>query len=252
MKNTIILVCLAALNFSAPCAPVQKADETAITLLIDVTDPVLFETIEADFSQNLNKFFHNTGLGHIDFGQKLTIRIAAIDDSGQLTLQSRSIALIDKKVSRKEADRLRDPRPLLELIRTQLDQYKQLSEKTMSSSPIIDVVLKSFCQMDPEAREILVICSDGVENSNYGNFYKSIPTTEQSVGKMISNVVDPMLLAEAKAQIADTNPEVILILKTNPKIKNIIDLKKFYNEFLHQLGVETFRVIDNLSNNPNL
>lgn len=146
---------------------------------------------------------------------------------------------------------MRNPRPLVEMISSELSRYKQLSEK-QKNSPIIDVTLKTFREMDSETREILVICTDGLEfNTKYANFYKDIPTTEQTVEKLISKI-DPILLAEAKEKVAATNPEVVIVLKPNDKMKKTTELKQFYSEFMHQIGVNTVRFIDNLSNNPNL
>lgn len=250
MKNNMILLCLLALNLVTLGCHAQKINETAVTFLCDATDQTVFNAIESDFNQNLNTFFTNTGIT-IDFLQRLTIRMAAIDESDRLSLQSRSIALTDRKAPRKKIQSQRDTRPLLEMISSELARYKQLSEKTMTSSPIIDVTLKVFREMNTEAREIIVISTDGLENSNYANFYKNIPTSEQAVEKIISKI-DPILLAEAKEQIALTDPEVVIVLKPNDKVKKTAELKKFYNEFFRQLGVNTIRFIDSLNNNPRL
>lgn len=248
MKNIIIIISFMAI---ALFGHAQQISETAVTFLCDVTDQAVFTAIENDFNQNLNFFFSNTGTGAIDYGQSLTIRMGVIDASDQLTMQSRSIALTDRRVSRKEAERQRNPRPLLEMISSELARYKQVSETTMNSSPIINVTLKAFREMNPESREIIVICTDGVEYSNYGNFYRNIPTTEQAVERL-TNQIDPILLAEAKEQIASTDPEVVIVLKPNERANNIAQLKQFYSLFFHHLGVNTVRFIDNLSNNPNL
>ena len=233
MKHFITIIILTASTFITLLGHAQKIDETAVTFLVDATEKNIFDAIEADFNQNLNVFINNTGIGKIDFGQRLTVRMGAIDESNQLTLQSRSIALTDKKVSRKQAESLRNPRPLLELISAELAKYKQLSEKNMALSPIIDVTLKTFREMNTEAREIVVICTDGLEN-NYANFYKNIPTTEQSVEKLISNKIDPILLAEAKEKIAYTDPEVIVVLKSNDKLKKTAtpELKKYSSRMM--------------------
>ena len=249
MKNIIIIAFLTAIAISCNA---QKINETAVTFLVDATEKPIFDAIEADFNQNLNYFFNNTSTGNIDFGQRLTIRMGVIEESDNFTLQSRSIALTDRRVSRQQAERLRNPRPLLELIRDELARYKELSNTTMTSSPIIDVTLKAFREMNTEAREILVICTDGLEYSNYGNFYRNIPTTEQSVEQFIGEL-DVLLLAEVKDKVDFTDPEVIIVLKANSKAReSTTQLKLFYNEFLRQLGVGTVRFIDNLSNNPNL
>lgn len=252
MNKTIIL-CFVALILATTSCQDSKYDETAVsvTFLVDVTEQPLFDAIESDFNQNLNAFFANTGIGIINFGQRLTIRMGPIDESDQLTLHSRSIAIPNNKVSRKEAQRQRNPRPILEMISSELVRYKQLSERQMNS-PIIDVTLKTFREMNSEDREILVICTDGLEyNTRYANFYKNIPNTEEAVMNLISKI-DPILLAEAKEQIESTDPEVLFILKPNEKVNNNAMLKQFYNQFMHQLGVNTVRFIDNLSNNPNL
>lgn len=250
MKNIINIISLMAI---ALFGQAQQISETAVTFLCDVTDQAVFTAIENDFNQNLNFFFSNTGTGAIDYGQSLTIRMGVIDASDQLTMQSRSIALTDRRVSRKEAERQRNPRPLLEMISSELVRYKQLSEATMSSSPIIDVTLKAFREMNTKAREIFVICTDGVEYSNYGNFYRNIPNTEQTVEKFIEKL-DPLLLAESKEKVASADHEVavVIVLKPNERANSITQLKQFYNLFFHYLGVNTVRFIDNLSNNPNL
>ena len=244
MKSNMILLCLVALNLVTLGCYAQKINETAVTFLCDATDQTVFNAIESDFKQNLNTFFVNTNTGTINFGQRLTIRMAVIDESNQLSLQSRFIALTDKRVSRKEAERQSNPRPLIEMISSELTRYKQLSEKTMTSSPIIDVTLKVF-------REIVVISTDGLENSDYANFYKNIPTSEQAVETLISKI-DSILFAEAKDQVSLTDPEVVIVLKPNDKVKKTAELKKFYNEFFRQLGVNTIRFIDSLNNNPRL
>ena len=251
MKKYIIIICFVGLNLVSLGCHAQVVNETVVTFLLDATDQPLYNAIDSDFKQNLNTFFTNTGVGTIDYGQRLTVRMGGIAENDELSLVSQSIALTDKRMSRKEAERQRNPRPLLELINSELAHYKQLSETAMSSSPIIDITLKAFREMNSEAREILVICTDGLEYTDYGNFYRNIPTTEQTVNGLISKI-DPILLNEAKDQIASTDPEVIVILKPNDKVKKTTELKLFYHVFLGRLGVSTIRFIDNLSNNPNI
>lgn len=250
-KNTFIAVLIAAITFISLSCQAQRVNETNVTFLVDVTDPVVFEEdIVTDFEQNLNAFFTNAGIARIDFGERLRVRMAPIDESDRLTLHSNSIALLDKGVSRKKAEKQRNPRPLVQLIKSELDQYKSLSQKKNAFSPIISLTLKTLRELDPETREILVIVTDGIEHSTYGDFYKSIPTTEKSVNQLIAKI-DPLLLEEAKRQADDSSPEVIIVLKNNPKVKTA-ELKKFYSLFLTRLGVTTIRFIDNLSNNTNL
>lgn len=213
--------------------------------MVDVTDKPITTSIVDDFNANLNAFFSNTGLGKIDLGQSLTVRMGPIDESDQLSLQTRSIALTDNNVSRREAERQRNPRPILEMIKEELARYEVLSE-TQKASPIIDVTLKAFKEMS-ETNEILVICTDGLETV-YANFYRNIPNTELAVEKLFSKV-DPVLLSAAMQQISASDPQVVIVLKPNDKVKNTADLKLFYSEFMRQLGVTTpVTFIDNLSN----
>ena len=162
MKNNMIFLCLLALNLVTLDCRAQKVNETAVTFLCDATDQAVFNAIESDFNQNLNTFFTNTGIGTINFGQRLTIRMGAIDESDQLSLQSRSIALTDKRVSKKDAERQRNPRPLLEMISAELARYKQLSERTMTSSPIIDVTLKVFYRRRKSKKLINILGSNNL------------------------------------------------------------------------------------------
>ncbi len=255
MKKNIYTLCLLALFFVAlGCdnRSNETVSETAVTFVLDATDPTVFEAIESDFRQNLNTFFTNTGVGNLDFYQRLTVRVCGVEETDQLSIQSRYIELTDRRVSRQEAQRLKNPRPLLELISTELTRYKQLSENMMTSSPIIDVILKAFREMNPEAaRELIVVCSDGLEKSRYSNFYKSIPTTEEGVKTLISKI-DAILLHEAIEQVTATDPEIVFVLKTTNDTKRNMELKKFYQEFCRQLGVNTVSFIDNLNNNPRL
>lgn len=247
MKNLISILCFLALNIFITGCQEPRVNEKAVTVtfLVDVTDKPITTSIVDDFNANLNAFFTNTGLGKIDLGQSLTVRMGPIDESDQLSLQTRSIALTDKNVSRREAERQRNPRPILEMIKEELARYEVLSE-TQKASPIIDVTLKAFKEMS-ETNEILVICTDGLETV-YANFYRNIPNTEQAVEKLISKV-DPVLLSAAMQQISASDPQVVIVLKPNDKVKNTADLKLFYSEFMRQLGVTTpVTFIDNLSN----
>ena len=63
--------------------------------------------------------------------------------------------------------------------------------------------------------------------------------------------VDNILLDEAKLRIEEVSPQVVFVLKANPKA-NVAQLKVFYTKLMNQIGVTSISFIDNLSNNPNL
>ncbi len=254
MKHNIIAVLLVALFSTTSCQAQtqQRVNATTVSFLIDLTDPVIYTEIRSDLEENLNTFFTNAGLSSIKFGQKLSVRMGAIDESGKLTFRTSSIALLDKSVSKKTAKKQSDPRPLVQLIASELDRYQKISEQKNESSLILETILKSFRELDSNSREIVVIETDGIEHSQYSNFYKAIPTTEQNIDKLLSNL-DPLLLEEARTKITEVAPEIVFVLKSNPKVKTA-DLKMFYSIFLTRIGVNphNIRFIDNLSNNTNL
>ena len=227
-----------------------KSEETAITFVVDCTDQALFKEINQDFHDNLSVFFKQLGVGNIDWYEKLTVRMCAIDDTDQLGLRSASIALKDKSISRREEGQRRNPKPLLQLISTSLSNYESLCQRDMKSSPIINVMLKVFREMNPEAtREVVVLCTDGVELSGYGNLYKDIPATDAAVAKLVGKI-DGILFNEAKARIEEVDPQVVFVLKSNAKV-NISSLKLFYSKLMTAFGISSYCFIDNFTNNPN-
>lgn len=254
MRNYIIIfVAILALTISGCKAqkPNTKVDETVVTFLIDCTDrEIVFESND-DLHTNLSSFFKNVGINKVDYNEKLTVRIAPIDDNDKLSLRTASIALTDKKASKREQAAMSSTKPLLKLISTELARYDTVCNRQMKGSPIINVMLKTFREMNANAsREILVVCTDGVELSDYVNLYKSVPTTEEGVAKVLGKV-DGILLNEAKLRIEEVSPQVVFVLKSNPKA-NAAQLKVFYTKLMNQIGVTSVSFIDNLSNNPNL
>ncbi len=257
MKTNIILfiaILVMALTISG-CQAQKPSDtkinETCVTYLIDCTDKELFDEINDDLHTNFQAFFKNIGISKVGYNEKLTFRIAPIDDADKLSLRSASVALTDKKASKRDQAAMSDTKPLLRLVSTELTRYDTVCNRQMKCSPIINVMLKTFREMNPDAvREILIVCTDGVELSDYANLYKSIPITDEAVAKVVAKV-DDILLNEAKDKIAEANPQVIFVLKANSKA-NIANLKLFYTKLMNQIGVTSVSFIDNLSNNPNL
>lgn len=258
MKNfiiTITAIITMAFSFTFSGCKAQTpnvvVDETAVTYLNDCTDTVLFNQIFKDYHANLGQLSKNLGVGQIKANEKLTVRIGAIDDSDRLSLKSASICSAGKRASRREQVAHSNPQPLIQMINNELKNQKKLSERRMASSPIIGTMLKAFREMNSEAtREILVICSDGVEFSDYANLYKSIPTTDEAVAKVVGKL-DGILLAEAKGRIEEVRPQVVFVLKPNAKAKTA-DLKLFYTKLFNQIGVTSVAFIDDMTNNPHL
>ena len=254
-NNIITVIAIIVMVITTSCKAQKpsnnKVEETCLSFIVDATDKTLFDEINHDFHTNLQTFFKNIGISKVGYNEKLTVRIAPIDDNDKLSLKTASVALTDKKASKRDQAAMSDTRPLLWLISTELARYDTVYHRQMKCSPIINVMLKTFREMNPEAtREIVVFCTDGVEFSGYGNFYKAIPTSDAVFAKVVSKI-DNILLNEAKTHIEEVSPQVVIVLKTNSKT-NTAQLKQFYSKFMGQLGVARVSFIDNLSNNPNL
>ena len=73
---------------------------------------------------------------------------------------------------------------------------------------------------------------------------------KSGVAKVLGKV-DGILLNEAKLRIEEVSPQVVFVLKSNPKA-NAAQLKMFYTKLMNRIGVTSVSFIDNLSNNPNL
>ena len=254
MNKYFIFVILLALTFVYGCSssntqPVS-VKETVVTFVVDCTDSELFESIDQDFRTNLNSFFQNTKLNQMDYGQKLTVKMVPLEESGTVSSKKASIGPANKRMSKREAAACCDSRPLLQLISSELNAYKTLSETNLQSSPIMETLLKSFIETDAESeREIIVVLTDGIEHSAYQNMYKTIPTKEEAIDKLVDKI-DPILLKDATNRIHQTMPFVIVVLKKSEKASTS-DLKQFYCQFFSKLGIQSSDVlfVDNLGNN---
>lgn len=261
--NKYLTIAILALTFIYGCGSsnaqtqTDNVQETTVTFIVDCSDADLFESINQDFHSNLNTFFQESrlGLNRLEFGQKLTVKMAPILESGEFSSKKASIALTNRKISKREESALRDTKPLLQLIRTELDAYKTLSESNMNSSPIIETLLKAFKSINTEANlNIVVALTDGIEHSSNINMYRStIPTTDEAIDKIV-NKLDPILWQDAANSINKAAPPiVIVVLKKSEKAK-ASDLKQFYSKLFVKLGIRPSNIVflDNLGNNFNL
>ena len=254
--SVVLVVCMTAM-FNFHCSHKEVSlEDTSLTFLVDVTDTTLFEQVNSDFHQNLPVFFERTGLDNIQAGQKLTLKMSPITCTGVFSMKQASIALPVRDMSKREEAMLRNPEPLMALIRSELDDYAKMAADDQQSSPILDVMLKSFREMSPtSSQEMLVVFTDGYEHSNYLNMYKAktIPTSEMDVARILEKT-DQILLQDARSVVKNVNPAVVFVLKETSKANSFKrgDLKMYYTELLRQIGVTEVVFIDNLTNTPNL
>ncbi len=257
MKKYFIVAILFAITMIYGCnshnPKTNDYQETCVTFVADCTDPELFSSsIDPDFRTNLNAFFQTTKLYPLDYGKMLTVKMLPLEASGMFSSNKASIGPAYKWMSTREAAACRDTGPLRQLIATELDAYKTLSESNMKNSSILETLLKTFIDMDPEAeKNIIVVLTDGIEHSGYLNMYRSpVPTKDDDI-KNLTKKLDQFLVQDATNRIEQTDPVVVMVIKKNEKVSTS-DLKQFYSLFFSGvLGIPTDHVlfVDNLGNN---
>ena len=257
MKKYFIVAILFALTMIYGCnshdPQTNDYQEICVTFVADCTDPELFSSsIDPDFRTNLNSFFKTTKLCPLDYGKMLTVKMLPLEASGTFSSKKASIGPAYKWMSTREAAACRDTSPLRQLIASELNAYKTLSESNMKNSSILETLLKTFIDMDPEAeKNIIVVLTDGIEHSGYLNMYRSpVPTKEDDI-KNLAKKLDNFLVQDASSRIEQTGPVVVMVLKKNEKV-NTSNLKQFYSLFFSSvLGIPTDHVlfVDNLGNN---
>ena len=257
MKKYFIVAILFAITMIYGCnfhdPQTNDYQEICVTFVADCTDPELFSSsIDPDFRTHLNPFFKTTKLCPLDFGKMLTVKMLPLEASGTFSSKKASIGPAYKWMSTREAAACRDTSPLRQLIASELNAYKTLSESNMKNSSILETLLKTFIDMDPEAeKNIIVVLTDGIEHSGYLNMYRSpVPTKEDDI-KNLAKKLDNFLVQDASSRIEQTGPVVVMVLKKNEKV-NTSNLKQFYSLFFSSvLGIPTDHVlfVDNLGNN---
>lgn len=257
MNKYFIVAILFAITMIYGCnsrdSQTNDYQETCVSFVVDCTDSELFSSsIDPDFRTNLNSFFQTTKLCPLDYGQMLTVKMLPLEASGTVSSKKASIGPAYKWMSTREAASCRDTSPLRQLIAAELNAYKTLSESNIKTSSILETILKTFMDMDPEAeKNVVVVLTDGIEHSAYLNMYRSpVPTKEDAI-ENLAKKLDPILLQDATNRIKQARPVVVMVLKKNEKV-NTSNLKQFYSKFFSRiLGITTDNVlfVDNLGNN---
>lgn len=264
MKKLLVLIfAIATLVIASQgCSksPAPAMEKTTLSILVDATDSVIFNDIQSDFNQNLVDFLQRTGIGKMERGkflikkgEFLTVKMAPMTAAGDLRLKQASIGMsLDMDLSGKELEKRTDLRQILSPMMDEMDRFEQLARTEQKYSPLVDVILKCIREMDAtNGREILMVFTDGYENSEYLNMYRKIPTTEDQVLALMEQI-DPVLLKEATTRISEVDPELLFVLKCKSANKEQVakkgQIKLFYSELCKQLGVSKVSFVDNMSN----
>lgn len=231
------------------CCTAQDIKNLDLFFLIDVTDRELFQIINTDIQTNLPVFFKNTKFADIHEHERFTLHVAPIAISESLELSSASICIPRKGLSYSAENQLKNPKPIVLLLKKELTDYDILSMKNYKTTNILNIFIKAIIQADPESFDSwYFIFSDLLENNKYINLYKGIP--ECSEIPTIINNVDPYLLNKLNQKIdSGFEPNIVIVLKSLPNSK--VDprtLRTFWSCFFKELGFFDVQFIDNLSN----
>lgn len=249
-----LLLTIAVMIAFSGCTSLTECDniqESGIIILMDVSDPALFNEIEQDLTQNFPGFIQRTGMGTIKPCQRFTLSLAHLSGKEALELSSASISISKKGLSRKEEKKQANPAPLVKLMQQKINDYRVFTKNSImtAGSNIANVLFKTIIQTDPAANNVILLFSDMVEN-NRVNFYRKIPE-EQDIPEAIGKMIEPTLLRKFKSlQEQGLDTKIIIVLKPEPSGKtNLRDIKNFWTSLFSELGLDgQVQFIDNLTN----
>ncbi len=222
-------------------------------LLIDVTDKALFADIEADLNANLPNFMAKTGLGEISPCESFTLTLVPISAKEGLEAKSQTIAITRKGQSYQAERKQANPAPLVSLLKSQLTAFKALTQdqSITSGSSIANVLIKALTNANTDAETTVIVFSDMIENNQYLNMYKSIPTNEK-LGDVVPKLIDPMVLEEFQTrQRQGLDANIIIVCKDSPYgniNKRQREVKSFWAGLLAEMRLSNVQFMDNLTN----
>ena len=248
-----IVVCVMALSiFSCQeLVTCESIEQSEMTMLFDISDPDLYEDIVEDLNGNLPHFMQLTKFASINECEQATLSIGNLSAKDELVTRTNSILIDQKGLSGAEIRKRANPTPVMELMKTAIKEYTELSndEEYTSSTNILVSLVKSITSFDEEADNTLLIFSDMVINntSENINFYRKIPEKSNTT---ITNLVDKNLLATLQEKLDNgLRVNIIVVLKNEPnnKVKKR-EVKEFWVDAFSVLELENVQFIDNLSN----
>lgn len=226
--------------------PIQSRE---VFLIIDVTDIELYQLIKKDIQINFSVFMQNTRFAEISSNQRFTLHTVSINGTESLEIKSASICIPQDGLSGQAQNQLRNPKPLIALLKAELIEYELISARKLHESSILSVLLKTMLQANTDAESWFFLFSDLIENNNYNDFYKRVPEPKDAK-KYIMKSVDPLVLNKLSQRISDGfEPHIVLVQKESSTSK--VDLRKlrvFWQSIISELGFSDIQIIDNLTN----
>jgi|SaaInlStandDraft_3_1057020.scaffolds.fasta_scaffold20178_2 hypothetical protein len=230
------------------CREINKYD---MTILLDISDELLFDEINHDLVSNFQTFMAQTKFANIQECQEVKMNLGYLSGKDELNLRSVSIGINQKGLSGREKRNRSNPIPVVNLIKRTLKDYSDMSmdEEYNSSTNIVQTTLKTIVGMETDVENTLLIFSDMVINNKTENvnFYRFIPT---NAGESIRKLIDITLLGELQKKLEEgLEVKVIIILKNEvgKKVKKK-NVKDFWNDFFKILQLDDIQFIDNCSN----
>lgn len=250
---TISLVII-SLVFFISCKNLTTCKEIEYSetmMLFDISDEVLFSEINDDITSNFSVFMKQTDFANVQECQQVKMSIGTLSGIDELKIQSTSIGVLQKGLSRNEIRKKSNPKNVVQLIKKSLSNYSTMSKdvKYNSSTNILQTVVKSIVGMDDDSENTLLLFSDMIINNKTEkvNFYKEIP---KDVGGTIRKLIDPILLNKFKDKIASgMEIKIIVVHKNETENKvNKKEVKAFWVKCFKDLEIEDVQFIDNLTN----
>ena len=228
----------------------DEIEERHAFILMDVSDKALFNDIEHDLQSNFPGFMQRTGLGDIAPCECFTFSFAHFGGQETLKINTKSIAINRKGLSREEERRLANPAPLVHLMKTTIDEYNRLTDNSemVSSTNIANVLIKTINQAGPSSDNLFMLFTDGVENNRNLNLYRDKPAT-QDISLLMDRLIEPAEMEKFRMlRSSGMQAKIVMVLKSEPNDR--VDrryIKSFWISFFEELRLP-YQFVDNLSN----
>lgn len=251
IKTVLILIFSITLSCDSLNSKCDDIQEKELALLIDISDKELYKEIKNDITANFTTFMKDSPYSDLDECETFKMIIGNFSGIDQLDIKKEKIGIDKKGLSLKDKTIMANPKPIVDLLKSELNRYTEMStkEKYNSSTNIAQTIIKMIISMGDLSDNTLLISSDMIINNKVEgvNFYKSIP---KDVSGTINQLIGFSMLKGLEEKLVYGSPfKVIIVLKSDPKNKvNKKEVRAFWIKAFEELGVKDYLFIDNLTN----
>jgi hypothetical protein len=250
-KNIVLVNLLLAFSSCGDLTTCHEVTSSEITMLIDVSDELLFAEISNDFRQNLPHFMKKTDFAELGECEAATLTVGNLSGKEELSKRSKTLYIDQKGLSGREKRKLSNPTGIMKMLKNSLSDYETFSTEPAynSATNITQTLIKAVLEMDLESKNTLLLFSDMVINNptESVNFYKTIPADPTAT---IEKLIDDALWRRFKDKMEEgLEIKVVIVLKNEPKNRvSKKAVKGFWLKAFRHIGLSDVQVIDNLSN----